>query len=60
MLKFRGYGASEDEMVFSDEVEVDLSKIDANLAGPKRPQDKIALQEVKDSFEASSAADEPE
>jgi aconitate hydratase len=44
---------SEDEMVFSDEVEIDLSKIDANLAGPKRPQDKIALQEVKDSFKES-------
>jgi aconitate hydratase len=43
----------DDEMVFSDEVEVDLSKIDANLAGPKRPQDKIALQNVKNSFEAT-------
>jgi aconitate hydratase len=41
---------SNDEMTFSKELEIDLSKIDANLAGPKRPQDKIALQDVKKSF----------
>ncbi len=32
---------------FSDEVEIDLSKVRQCVAGPKRPQDRIALSDLK-------------
>ncbi|MBM4763437.1 aconitate hydratase AcnA [Bacillus sp. B15-48] len=38
------------EPVYTDVVEIDLSKIEANLSGPKRPQDLIPLSEMKKSF----------
>ncbi len=36
--------------VFSDVVELDLSTIVPSLAGPKRPQDRVELTAMKDSF----------
>jgi len=36
--------------VFTETVELDLSTVEPSLAGPKRPQDRIALAEMKDSF----------
>ncbi len=36
--------------VFSDMVRLDLSAIEPSLAGPRRPQDKVALPNVWDSF----------
>jgi aconitate hydratase len=39
-----------DEPVYSKVVEIDLSIIEANLSGPKRPQDLIPLSEMKESF----------
>jgi len=35
---------------YSDLLEVDLSEIQPAMAGPKRPQDRIPLSEVKNSF----------
>src|SRR5438876_948211 len=35
---------------YSEELELDLSKVYPSLAGPKRPQDRIDLDKVKDSF----------
>ncbi len=35
---------------YSDVVELDLGSISPSLAGPRRPQDRVALSEVKDSF----------
>ncbi|MBM6618860.1 aconitate hydratase AcnA [Bacillus sp. RD4P76] len=40
---------SEDP-IFTDIVEIDLSEIEANLSGPKRPQDLIPLSNMKESF----------
>jgi aconitate hydratase len=37
---------------FSEYLELDLSTIESCLAGPKRPQDKIILSEVSNSFAA--------
>ena len=37
--------------VYSDVVELDLGSIEPSLAGPKRPQDRIALGKAKESFE---------
>ncbi len=36
---------------FSDTLELDLASIEPTLAGPKRPQDRVALREAKTSFQ---------
>ena len=35
---------------YSEELELDLSTIVPSLAGPKRPQDRVALSDAKESF----------
>ncbi len=42
--------------VFSDSIELDLSTVEASLAGPKRPQDRVSLKGVKKSFDDALAA----
>ena len=39
-----------DEPTFSDEIELDLGAVQPSLAGPKRPQDRVALSRARDSF----------
>src|SRR5579885_2839474 len=51
---FRVDGAPEP--VFSDTLSLDLSTVTASLAGPKRPQDRIDLPDVKRNFLASLEA----
>jgi aconitate hydratase len=46
--------------LFTDTIELDLSTVVAALAGPKRPQDRVVLTEVKQTFVkavATSVAD---
>jgi aconitate hydratase len=38
---------------YSDKLEFDLSTVEAAVAGPKRPQDRVPLHEVKRSFQAA-------
>ena len=38
------------EAVYSDTLELDLSKVEPSLAGPRRPQDRVRLSDVKPSF----------
>ena len=38
------------EAEYSDSLELDLSTVEPSLAGPRRPQDRIALSKVKPSF----------
>jgi aconitate hydratase len=40
----------ENEPVFSDTLELDMSKVVPSLAGPKRPQDRVALPQVDELF----------
>ncbi|BBD00231.1 MULTISPECIES: aconitate hydratase AcnA [Sphingobium] len=40
------------EPVFTDTLELDLSTVVPSLAGPKRPQDRVALPDVDDVFNA--------
>ena len=35
---------------FTDVLELDLSTVEPSLAGPKRPQDRVALKEMKRTF----------
>jgi aconitate hydratase len=41
----------EDEPVFSEVLDLDLSSVEPSLAGPKRPQDRVPLAEVPGSFQ---------
>ena len=36
--------------VFTDTLELDLSTVEPSMAGPKRPQDRVALSGVKAGF----------
>ena len=38
------------EVEYSDVLEIDLAEIEPSVAGPKRPQDRIALSDVKQTF----------
>jgi len=38
------------EPVFTDTLELDMSSVEASLAGPKRPQDRVALPNVGQAF----------
>jgi aconitate hydratase len=37
--------------VYTDVIELDLSTVQPSLAGPKRPQDRVLLVDVKENFE---------
>ncbi len=52
---FRVDGAPEP--VYSDTLSLDLSTVVPSLAGPKRPQDRINLPDVKQNFLASLGAE---
>ncbi len=41
---------------FSDQLELNLSDVEPSLAGPKRPQDRVPLKDLKASFERSLGA----
>jgi len=36
--------------IFTDTLELDLSTVEPSLAGPKRPQDRVALREIAEGF----------
>jgi aconitate hydratase len=39
------------EPVFTDSLALDMDEVEASLAGPKRPQDRVALPKVKQTFD---------
>ncbi|KQN55782.1 aconitate hydratase AcnA [Erwinia sp. Leaf53] len=42
-----------DEPVFTSTLALDMSEVESSLAGPKRPQDRVALGDVPAAFKAS-------
>jgi aconitate hydratase len=42
---------SSEQPTFSDQIELDLSTVEPSLAGPKRPQDRVALSESQMVFQ---------
>ncbi|MFP1754537.1 aconitate hydratase AcnA [Lonsdalea quercina] len=46
-----------DEPRFSSQLELDMSEVETSLAGPKRPQDRVALADVPAAFRASCELD---
>lgn len=47
-----------EEPMFSDTMHLDLSTVETSLAGPKRPQDRVPMRELKQSFEQSLVSDD--
>ncbi len=45
------YEKNAAEPTFTDVVELDLSKVKPSLAGPKRPQDRVDLDQLKHTFD---------
>jgi len=48
--------ASDPEPEFTDTLELDLASVVPSLAGPKRPQDRVALSDMKTVFENALTA----
>jgi len=46
------------EPVFTDTLELELGKVEPTMAGPRRPHDRVALTDVKTSFQ-KAFADQP-
>ncbi|HQW20635.1 MAG TPA: aconitate hydratase AcnA, partial [Rhodocyclaceae bacterium] len=44
---------TDPEPLFSEILDLDLSKIEPSVAGPKRPQDRVSLSGVRASFDAA-------
>ncbi len=42
--------------VFTDSLELDLASVEPSLAGPKRPQDRVLMRDLKKVFRASLTA----
>jgi aconitate hydratase len=46
-----GIPQGKEEVTYSTVLELDLSSIQASVAGPKRPQDRIVLPQIKQTFD---------
>src|SRR5207302_7295787 len=45
------HDANTPDPIFTDTVELDLGTVEPSLAGPRRPQDRVALSQVAASFD---------
>ncbi|MFS0863855.1 aconitate hydratase AcnA [Fredinandcohnia sp. 179-A 10B2 NHS] len=50
------YTPDVEDPTFTSVVEIDLSEIEANLSGPKRPQDLIPLSKMKEAYQTALTA----
>ncbi len=50
------YSPEDGDPEYTETVEIDLSKLVPNLAGPKRPQDRIALTDMQKEFKKAITA----
>jgi aconitate hydratase len=48
--------ANSPDPEFTDTLELDLASVVPSLAGPKRPQDRVALTDMKDTFQKALTA----
>ena len=60
-MKAQGLYRTDDmeEPEYTDNLELDLGDVETSLAGPKRPQDRITLPNMKKTFENSLTSDDP-
>jgi len=47
------HDAKTSEAVYSDQLALDLSQVEPSLAGPRRPQDRVPLRDVKQNFQTA-------
>ncbi len=47
------YSADSPDPIFSERLELDMGTVVPSLAGPTRPQDRVALKDMKSEFSAS-------
>src|SRR5690625_4455238 len=52
------YSPDQPDPEYTELVEINLSELEPNLSGPKRPQDLIALSNMKDAFNKAVTAPE--
>src|SRR5258708_33487162 len=50
------HSAASPESEYSETLRLDLSSVQPSLAGPRRPQDRVPLAEVKSSFQRELSA----
>ena len=50
------YSYKNPDPQFTDLIELDLAHVEPSLAGPKRPQDRVSLSEMKEVFKRSLTA----
>ncbi|KAG7306805.1 hypothetical protein JYU34_008248, partial [Plutella xylostella] len=50
--QFRNYDDELEDPVFSQVVELDLSTVVTSVSGPKRPQDRVSVVDMKQDFES--------
>jgi len=57
-MKLQGMFRTDDtpDPLFTDTLELDMSTVKPSVAGPKRPQDRIDLENVKRAFQAALTA----
>lgn len=48
--QFRDYSNPEQDPIFSEVVELDLSMVVTSVSGPKRPQDRVSVSAMKKDF----------
>lgn len=48
--QFRNYSDPEQDPIFSEVVELDLSTVVTSVSGPKRPQDRVSVSVMKKDF----------
>lgn len=46
----QGFWQPQEEPLFSEVLELDLGKVEASIAGPRRPQDRVPLAQAKEKF----------
>ncbi|MFK7973444.1 MAG: aconitate hydratase AcnA [Rickettsiaceae bacterium] len=51
--KIQGMWSSDEQPVYTNVIELDISKLEPSLAGPKRPQDRVSLSELSANFAAA-------
>ena len=51
--KLFGMPTKEDGIIYSQDLELNLADVKPSVAGPKRPQDRISLPDLKDKFLSS-------
>lgn len=59
-MKAQGLYRTDDtpDPVFTETLELDLGTVKTSLAGPKRPQDRIVLSHLKETFQNSLTSDD--